>query len=109
MNVMAIAPDPKQIFCFDSACGEAEPKMEVAIPGDPPQNPVTRVPAGRTGFRLIVNARTPTQRVGLPTGGKTDQSQEAGSEEQTRVAWHPLLLQQFAVWYRSNGVQCRKD
>jgi hypothetical protein len=32
MNVMAIAPGPKQIFCFDSACGEADPDMEVAMP-----------------------------------------------------------------------------
>jgi len=58
MNVMAIAPDPKQIFCFDSACGEADPDMEVAMPRGPLQTPGTRVQAGRTGFRLMVNAGT---------------------------------------------------
>jgi len=76
---MAIAPDPKQIFC--SACGKAEPKMEVVMPGDPLQNPGTRVPAGRTGFRLIVNAGT---RSGESDRRQVEKqaTQEAGLEGQ---------------------------
>ena len=46
MNVMAIARDPKQIFCFGSAYGEADPnvkwnawgihfKTPTAEPGEP--------------------------------------------------------------------------
>jgi len=58
MNVMAIASDPKQIFCFGSACGETDPNYGSGMPGDPLQNPGTRVQAGRTGFRLIVNDGT---------------------------------------------------